>query len=289
MLRDMPRPRRLYHYTDAAGMLGISNSKTLWAGRGFDMNDSEEQKYFYSFLDEEIERMYWGDIDPRKAKGARAELAALKELSERLKSDPELSPTIYTVSLTADPDDLGQWRGYCPRSGGVSLGFKSADLDALCEEQGFVLAKVSYGDYQDAKNLIHSTLLHCSKKIYGAVSGDELSSKDFEEHAEEFATEAFRYLPLLAPILKHPSFRWEDEWRLISGPADSADLIARPTSTGLKLYLPFQLQTESVRVESIDCVIGPNVDPIAMKSATTEVLRRHFPDVEVSRTESPYR
>lgn len=73
MLRDMPRPRRLYHYTDAAGMLGISNSKTLWAGRGFDMNDSEEQKYFYSFLDEEIERMYWGDIDPRKAKGARAE------------------------------------------------------------------------------------------------------------------------------------------------------------------------------------------------------------------------
>ena len=86
MLRTVRRPPRLYHYTDPAGLLGICTSQTLWAGRAFDMNDSEEQKQIYYLLDDEIERMYYGSIDPRKAKGARAELSALKEVNERLEA-----------------------------------------------------------------------------------------------------------------------------------------------------------------------------------------------------------
>jgi hypothetical protein len=288
ILNRVPKPQWLYHYTDPSGLVGISSSHTLWAGRVHDLNDSAEQREIYTYFDSLLERFYSNQMDPRNRKGVLAELNALKELSDRVQSDLSLLPPIYTVSLTVEPDALEQWRGYCPRSGGVSLGFKGSELAALCEKQGFTLARCSYTSYEDAQLLIDKVLVYCLRKIHGS-NAREASSEELEEHAEEFASEVFHYLALIAPIFKHWSFQSEVEWRAISDPADSAKLIPRPSATGLKLYLPFELSTEDASVESVICTIGPNVDPLAMESAVRVVLENNFKEFEIERTETPYR
>jgi hypothetical protein len=288
IINRVPKPAWLYHYTDPSGLVGISSSKTLWAGRVYDLNDSAEQQQIYVDFDALLERFYSRGKDPRNRRGVIAQLDALKDMSARVQADLSLLPPIYTVSLTDQPDSLEQFRGYCPRSGGVALGFSGSDLTTLGAAQGFTLARCSYSVWSDAELLIDKVLVHCTYKIHGPNAG-EASSEDLEVHAEEFAREVFHYLALIAPIFKHWSFSSEQEWRLISGPASFSELIPRPTATGLKLYLPFKLTSEDVGIDSVKCTIGPNVNPLAMESATRVVLEREFRRVDIDRTETPYR
>lgn len=281
---------RYYHYTNPTGLIGISSSQTLWGGRIYDLNDSAEQRDIYRYFDDILQGFFAG---APWTPGARMELAALQERSTQMQSDPTLLPPIYTVSLTTEPDSLEQWRAYCPRSGGVALGFKGSDLLALCEKQGFILAPCVYTSYNDAELLIHRVFDHCDDKIWRKKyrhTTRPLPSALLEAHADVYADEVFKYLTLIAPIFKHKTFARESEWRLISKPVTATKkLIPMASATGLKLFLPFKLSVAQTKVESVVCTIGPNVDPIGMEAAVKVVLDNHFQNVTINLTETPYR
>jgi adenosylmethionine-8-amino-7-oxononanoate aminotransferase len=44
----------LYHYTSQAGLLGIINSKVLWASNIFYLNDTTEFAYFVDLADDSL-------------------------------------------------------------------------------------------------------------------------------------------------------------------------------------------------------------------------------------------
>jgi hypothetical protein len=292
-----------FHYTNPTGLIGICKSQTLWGGRIYDLNDSAEQREIYGYFDAVLEgfnaRTGWS----AKFQGARTELAALQERSTSVQSDTTLLPPIYTVSLTTEPDSLEQWRAYCPRSGGVALGFKGSDLLALCEEQGYFFGPCIYSSdafyidapYREAQHLIHRVLDHCNEKIFRKKyrnTAVPIPSELLEAHADEYAEEVFTYLALIAPIFKHGSFEMEREWRLVSKPVTStAKLIPMPSATGLKLFLPFKLSGRQAGIQSVKCTIGPNIDRIGMKAAVGVMLEKYFPkaEIEINPTGTPYR
>jgi hypothetical protein len=49
--RTSPRPKRLFHYTSQAGLLGIITSNVLWATNVLYLNDSSELAYGLSIAE----------------------------------------------------------------------------------------------------------------------------------------------------------------------------------------------------------------------------------------------
>ena len=139
-LLSRPRPSHLYHYTGPAGVIGILKSRALWAGRPADMNDSTEQLLAHAFAQESLARL----VFPRRSFGEGMVQYALENIAgPRTWGE---SSRAYTVSLTSEMDSLEQWRAYCPRSGGVALGFATDHLENVAKDQGFLLAPCTYDE-----------------------------------------------------------------------------------------------------------------------------------------------
>lgn len=75
---------------------------------------------------------------PLKSFGEGMVTYAIELLTQRFES--ERISRIYTASLTTEEDSLEQWRAYCPRSGGVALGFPTEDLKTVATLQESLLA-----------------------------------------------------------------------------------------------------------------------------------------------------
>jgi hypothetical protein len=122
--------QRLYHYTTAAGAIGIAATRMLWATNIRFLNDSTEYLHALHLV--------------RRARDERASSLSAQEygfLSHAFGDTPvQASNAVwrhgtpyYVVSLTSEPDLLSQWRAYAAR-GGYSLGWAADFLQAVARE-----------------------------------------------------------------------------------------------------------------------------------------------------------
>ena len=292
-------PTHLYHYTGPAGAIGILQSRTLWAGRPADMNDATEQLLAQEYAELELRRLDF----PVGSFGEGMVEYALDML--RLRRPVSLSASrVYTVSLTSEGDSLEQWRAYCPRSGGVALGFQSEHLRLVAADQGYLLAPCVY-DTETHLALVrqivkHHLILWNERRALNlpreGISGHLVN--DFIEDLERFA-----------PLIKHGSFSAEHEWRLISPhSSETHDLQSRHVAgpTGIKVFLEFDLLTEAhpemlvgapdesgayrIDQQAFIPVIGPSLDSAGMHEAIRTLVPKEFGWIAmVGQTESPYR
>ena len=63
--QDMDTPSSLHHYTDAAGLLGILGSRSLWATDCRFLNDSTEYTYAQAALDRALRNVPNPALDPK--------------------------------------------------------------------------------------------------------------------------------------------------------------------------------------------------------------------------------
>jgi DUF2971 family protein len=101
----------LYHYTTPEGLMGIVKNQELWATSVFFLNDIAEFKHGIEL--------------------GRDHLEALFNNTEKTKDT-----TIYVCSFSEEPDDLSQWRAYCPM-GGFAIGFPKERLWKLAGHRGY--------------------------------------------------------------------------------------------------------------------------------------------------------
>jgi hypothetical protein len=117
--RQAALPDVLYHYTDAAGLLGIVQSGQLWASHAAFLNDSTEISYVKRVLDRAR-----GELTGQYDQPLVGEfLRQVDELFQRLvvsKYD------VYLVCFCENGDQLSQWRGYPSTGGGYAIGFHRA-------------------------------------------------------------------------------------------------------------------------------------------------------------------
>lgn len=290
-------PSHLYHYTGPAGAIGILTSRTLWAGRPSDMNDSTEQLLGRKYAIEKMHE-YLGQYALHSFGQNMADYSI-----ELLSTGPwrrgRTESRIFTVSLTPQRDSLEQWRAYCPRSGGVALGFPTQHLIAVAAEQRFTLAPCVYDQSTQRAIVDEVVALHVQKwadrfpldASMKGMSGDMVRA---------FVAEVDQ----VSPLLKHHTFAAEQEWRLLSPLVQGSDgaLIHVPSETGIKLFRPFKLLTDEhprmARFEegsfpgprTFHAVMGPNVDPSGMSEAIRTLVPPEFGyQYDVTRTATPYR
>jgi hypothetical protein len=211
-------PEILYHYTSQTGLIGMLNTKKIWASKIHYLNDSKE---FALALD-----------------------LARNKLTERI--DAATSPvdcsrlelhrdTIYTIEgiegvntcvccFSAVDDDLSQWRGYGSGDAGFSVGFTREWFTRVKETLGFSLIRCIYDpecQQRLIKDAIDEFLATNAEKEpdywdrnRGYVDPDRPRTFVVSRHAgNDFATR----LALIAPEIKHKSFEGEKEWAFGSG------------------------------------------------------------------------
>ena len=115
IIKNSKPPKILYHYTTADGLLGILNSKSIWATHVSYVNDRQEFVYLLDIL-----RAVMRDEE-------YPELVKFYEIVEAVHND--LIKANFTVtSFSEAPDLLSQWRAYSSSSLGYCIGFNTESM-----------------------------------------------------------------------------------------------------------------------------------------------------------------
>jgi len=129
---DKPQ-RTLYHYTSLTGLKGIIEQRNIWVSDICYLNDSEELRHLGRWLDDTAGRLEQS-LGPQKA---------LTQFREWLRHWflVDSGPSLFVGSFTERGNLLSQWRGYCPRGRGVSIGFSPSKIIEHAQRHSFMIGK----------------------------------------------------------------------------------------------------------------------------------------------------
>ena len=285
----------LYHYTGQASIIGIIQSRSIWATHTNFLNDSSEFFHALAFAEDFGTDLYMDDYFQSFGYALRQEL------------DKVIANEIYVASFTEKPDLLSQWRGYCPAGGGVGIGFDLSALETFCKRQGYKLEKCVY-DHQEQKKQIRSLVKRCSTKFPKSTVNrkefEALASKeqidamiDYDNQIKKgsckleadaalawFSTE----IAELAPLFKNDGFHEEAEWRIVAK-SPKEEVKFRSGSSYLVPYVELEFLAGAGSNTLREIIIGPNPNQLRyMKSITMLLAANGFAGVELKNSPLPY-
>ena len=267
-MRSEQIPEELFHYTSAAGALGILHGGSVWASMLHYMNDGQEFGYAL-----ELAR---GLL--RESLGTTAEDEDCRSTCEQyLNSIKRLA--VFIFSLSERQDLLSQWRAYCPPEGGYVIGFRAKELQDVVLPEGFRLVACEYNRERQIELLrpVVDRMISAARELGSGASGTALRDVMTDEFAE------------VAAGLKHPSFEEEREWRLVAAPKPFDTVVYRATQTLVVPYFNLSI-TRGKTLPVSRVVVGPHRFPeLARRSLhfMTAVVRG-WP-IKVEHSNTPYR
>lgn len=293
----------LYHYTSAAGLLGIvgtpSMPATFWLSQIQYMNDAEEWYHAYKLARAEILKF------SRRTTGIREVMKGLygiphEELSTIGPQGLDVIESFgmsrhFTFSLSQEKDLLSQWRGYAPL-GGYSVGFKVRDLRNLANRNGFKLVRCIY-EKSEKEAAIASQVDLIEQNLRNEIIDPTIELPDgFSPRDKALATARVRFqesVNQFATYFKHESFKEESEWRIVGIVGGGAtDQRARWRVRG-NLILPYccldigPAGPSPVPVREI--VVGPGVDSRLAAHSIQFLAFGRDPWIEIVRSKSTLR
>lgn len=258
----------LYHYTTFAGLIGIVEGKAIWASEIRYMNDSAEMRHTVDLIAAKVgERVNLGN-------GKQKVLSHFLDwVSNRITQGHML----FAASFRSSGNLLSQWRGYSSVGQGVSIGFDPDYIMACAERQSSQLGKCIY-DPLEQDRLIGEVLDEVQRL---ASSVDERSddkavqpSQAYHHIFEQIESDLLR----IAAILKHPSFKEEEEWRIVS-PVFSgyvaAPVLFREGASMLVPYIELPLTKDPPEPIRLDQVyLGPSPNSVLSLNSLTMFLTK---------------
>lgn len=270
-----PRPPRgdepvVYHYTDAAGVYGILSSGNLWATSARYLNDSSEIRGAFDMA---------ADVADRHPAGSDASVReGLRSFANYVRDSGGISPNVVIVSLSEEGDLLSQWRGYGDYAVGLNWNALRAHLS-----DGMRFMKCNY-NWTEHRSLIESAI---TEAVRAASTVEAQQGVSFAYHLHN---NIYTRMIELAPMLKHPSFAEEREWRIVAGPLDGRTLKTRPGRYSLVQYAEIALPQNVGRIiERI--VIGPSAHQrLKMQGVgdLTMTVPAHMTPGSISLSPTPY-
>ena len=263
-------PPLLHHYTDQHGLLGIISTAEIWATSVDNLNDSKEFKYGKELAASLISSRIEGESDERKK----------KHLGYLRNAAVNAGINICISSWSSRVDDLSQWRAYGGSGTGYSIDLNGASLRRFAEAQDFILAACIY-DQSAQERVLHSLIdANLTRNIEEESSHPPERDDRFqlEQNGGSFAYHINRY----AALLKHPAFRAEEEWRLISKPIMVSRMHFRPGVSTIASHFRFSLRDgdetqgePKIRIDSVH--VGPCPEPELARNKARFLLAKHSP------------
>lgn len=278
----------LYHYTTTEGLIGIITSGQLWMTNAGFLNDSQEITYGAAKAATQL-----------RDKATEARVAncdqdmnnyvaeALDDIANSIESinDPEKGrfEFPYVASFSEERDDLSQWRGYAEN--GYCIAFHRDFLGNHLVPAG---ENVTLGVGQNIPLL--------QKTYYG-----NSTESHFQEYVDLAVTALYQngypaappgintyYMikRVIAPALalaKHPSFKAENEWRILL--MDAASLHFRSSPQGPVPYT--QVNFGRPAIAEIMAAPGDFRDR-RIRAAEELLLQNGYWSVPVTSSTAPY-
>jgi hypothetical protein len=200
---------------------------------------------------------------------------------------------LFAASFRANGNLLSQWRGYSRLGKGVSIGFDPDYILRCAENQSFQIGKCIY-NCKRQKCLISQIIdsVEALAERHDAEYNQEKGG-DHSYHSIFHMMESD--LLRIAAILKHPSFREEEEWRIVSPVITDyvkAPVQFREGASMLVPYIEFNLLAENsstIALEHIFLGPTPNIT-ISMNSLTMFLSKNGIqPNQGISYCQIPFR
>lgn len=281
---DIPR-ERLYHYTGFNSLLGIVDSRALWASDIRYMNDSAELKHTANLIGAEI---------TRRIRSGHSRPDLLNQFLDWVTHRITNGHMLFAASFRSNGNLLSQWRGYSRHGKGVSVGFDPNYIRACAERQSFQIGKCIY-DSDQQKQLISQVIdaveiLAKEQDIVGETHESDDNSS-YHPAFEMIESDLLR----IAAILKHPSFTEEEEWRVISPVITdylTAPVLFREGTSMLVPYFEFKLSARNgspIAFQHLFLGPTPNIR-ISMNSLTMFLAKNGIqPEKGISYCQIPFR
>lgn len=240
----------LYHYTTLSGLLGIVRSRALWASDVRYMNDSAELRHTADLIQTEVrERIAGGHPDPLLL-SRFADWVAYRITNGHL---------LFGASFRAYGNLLSQWRGYSSPGKGVSLGFCPKFIRRCADRQQFLIGKCIYEPSR--QQALIAQVVDAMEEMTALRPGGEHPADTDRRLHEVFASMETDLLRIAA-ILKHPSFREEKEWRIVSPVMDHTDapICFREGHNMLVPYIEFDLSLDGQPPVMDHLYLGPTTN-----------------------------
>jgi Protein of unknown function (DUF2971) len=264
-------PDLIYHYTDAAGFVGIVERNELWSTDAGFLNDSTELVYIDEILAEVI-----AELRVRYATDGVV-LGLIQEVERQYRVTIGNLFDVYVSCFCERRDQLSQWRGYSSTGGGYALGFRSSCVGRMPG----LLRRVVY-DRDTQVMLVREAMNPLCQAMAGIPASD----------AQRIVDLSISRIGALGGMLsecgyscKHPAFEEEAEWRLVTLRPRDATLIppgvtvdtspphVRATVRGLLPYIKKPLLPDDrVNLPITEVVIGPGPQPDLARKGAIQLL-----------------
>ncbi len=254
----------LYHYTDFISFNGILNERELRVNNVLNMNDATEMELFVSGIFNAVIKRFSKDKDEKI-------ISQLYETLEVIRSR-YYDYSAYAACFSEFRDDAAQWERYANRGKGVCLAFRESMLKKLTGDV-ISLQKVYYRDSMDSHPLVD--------RIYSLLKGNEELKITLE--LMDAAHEVLRN----SASFKHPSFRSENEMRLVVMPFDVPDFDLKPryhvARERIKKYYPLDLDSmcgkAGITIEDLiaEVIVGPE------STQSLPILRDYLQDAGLTK------
>jgi len=289
-------PDILYHYTSQKGLLGILQTKKLWMTNILYLNDSSEYRHTIDLLKSEIEKrkkllpplkfegLLSSKITPEDNINNRKHhiLDILKMFCETLidSSGKDTFPQRYVFSFSQKGNDLNQWRSYCPKEGGFSIGFDYQRLlSILRKSKGYNIQKCEY-DPVEKQKLINPLL----DRIHNSFESDKDISSSLEW--------SFILVEIISfsTFIKHESFIDEKEYRIIKSGINDDKVNHREGKSMIIPYIEFSPMDENNKLPIRRIIVGPTPHPELSELSVLSLLKsKEYEGIEVEISDVPYR
>ena len=281
---DIPQ-ERLYHYTNFTSLLGIVASRSLWASDIRYMNDSAELNHTADLIRTEItQRIGLGHKKPD----------LLNQFLDWVTHRITNGHMLFASSFRSNGNLLSQWRGYSRLGKGVSIGFNPNYILQCAKQQSFQIGKCIY-NCKSQERLISQVI-----DAVEVLAEEQLPDCDNQEKPSDHSYHSIFHmiesdLLRIAALLKHPSFKEEEEWRVVSPVFTDyikAPVLVREGTSMLVPYIEFNLIAQNnspIALEHLFLGPTPNIT-ISMNSLTMFLSKNNIqPDEGISYCQIPFR
>lgn len=218
----------LYHYTSLAGLIGIIESRALWVSDTRYLNDSAEMKYLVDLLGSEAQ----------KRTGQNRNDNLLTQFKDWISHRIVDGHMLFVASLTTNGNLLSQWNRYCPNGKGISIGFTD-DLILRCSKGlSYRVGKCIY-DIKHQLKLCEAILDKIEELALKRGENKDPSQRHPSNSFHGIFEEVEDDLLNIAALVKHPSFKEEEEWRVVSPVVKNYVETAIAYREGISMLIPY--------------------------------------------------
>lgn len=285
----------VYHYTTLQGLLGITESKNIWATNILYLNDASELHYAKAIFREELAefRRAHPEFDKTTILDDSLGHFFLETIEDNINALlPSQDLGFFVCSFSEECDLLSQWRGYCKNGNGFSLGFSLNQLEIIARNAHYFMRQCLYDRGEQARK-IQKLLSNIAAKFGDEIGNSEVKKEAWNEKSKMLLTDFIFEFIKLAPLLKHPKFAEEKEWRIIAvfkTTVASSRKKFRAGNTMVVPYIEVALPVDGTSLAIDKVYVGPT-DESTLSAASVEMLlkSRNVKYSEVRCSTIPYR